>query len=76
MVTNGPFLDVTVNGQGLGRTVVAPDGSISVKIKVQAAPWVDVKRVVVRRGGRDQKLTPETLEYVRKIQANKAKLSQ
>ncbi len=64
VVTNGPFIDVTVNGQGLGRTVVAPDGSISVKIKVQAAPWVDVKRVVVRRGGRDQKLTPDTLETI------------
>jgi hypothetical protein len=48
----------------LGRTVIAPDGSIAVKISVQAAPWVDVKRVVVRRGGRDLKFGPETLETI------------
>ncbi len=64
LVTNGPFVDVTVNGQGLGRTVVAPDGAISVRIKVLAAPWVDVKSVVVRRGGRDQQRTPDTLETI------------
>ncbi|MEN9798462.1 MAG: hypothetical protein RL653_2158 [Pseudomonadota bacterium] len=62
--TNGPFIEVTVNGKGLGETVVAPDGKISVQVKVQAAPWVDVTRVVVRRGGADQFQRPEVLEEI------------
>ena len=63
-VTNGPLVSVSVNGQGLGRTVIAPEGTIEVKLKVQAAPWVDVTRVVVRRGGKDQNRAPATLETI------------
>jgi hypothetical protein len=62
VVTNGPFLDVTVNGQGLGSTVVASDGKIDVHIVIKAAPWVDVRRVTVFRGGRDQVKRPFVLE--------------
>lgn len=62
LVTNGPFVELTINGQGLGRTVVSPDGTIEVSVRVKAVPWVDVKRVVIRRGGRDQKQTPEVLD--------------
>jgi hypothetical protein len=62
VVTNGPILDVTVNGQGIGSTVVAGDGVIDVQIVVRAAPWVDVKRVRVYRGGRDRVRAPEVLE--------------
>jgi hypothetical protein len=64
VVTNGPFLQAWVNGQGVGRTVVAPDGSISVHVKVQAPPWMDVSRVVVRRGGKDQGKSPLVLETI------------
>jgi hypothetical protein len=62
VVTNGPFLEVTVNGQGLGSTVVAGDGKIDVHIVVKAAPWVDVRRVTVFRGGRDQVKRPFVLD--------------
>jgi hypothetical protein len=60
--TNGPFVEVTVNGQGLGSTVVASDGVIELSVVVKAAPWVDVRRVVVRRGGRDQQKRPFVLD--------------
>jgi hypothetical protein len=53
MVTNGPFVEVWVNDQPIGSDVVAPDGNISLRVKIQAASWVDVKRVVVQRGGVD-----------------------
>ena len=63
MVTNGPILEVTVNGQGIGSTVVASDGVVDVHIVVRAAPWMDVKRVTVKRGGKDKRL-PDTLEVI------------
>ncbi|MDP1823152.1 MAG: carboxypeptidase regulatory-like domain-containing protein [Archangium sp.] len=63
VATNGPILDVTVNGQGLGSTVVAADGVIDVHMVIKAAPWIDLKRVTVRRGGRDAKV-PVTLEVI------------
>lgn len=53
VVTNGPFFEVWVNGKPIGSDVVAADGTIDVRVKVQAASWVDVKRVVLLRGGRD-----------------------
>jgi hypothetical protein len=61
-VTNGPFIEVTVNGKGLGEEVVAPDGMIEVMIKVQAVPWVDVRHVVIKRGGKDQFQRPVVLD--------------
>lgn len=63
--TNGPIIETfEVNGLGMGRTVVASDGAIDVKIVVKAAPWIDVKRVVVRRGGKDQGNSPEVLDVI------------
>lgn len=58
IATNGPILDVKVNGQGIGSTVVAGDGVIDVEITVKAAAWMDLKRVTVLRGGKDVR-TPE-----------------
>ena len=51
-----------MNGKGLGEEVVTPDRAIEVELKVRAVPWVDVRRVVVRRGGKDQgqRSAPET----------------
>lgn len=63
-VTNGPIVELTVNGQGPGRTVVQPNGDIDLHLKVSAAPWIDVKRVLVRRGGKDQGKTPLLLDTI------------
>lgn len=62
--TNGPILEVSVNGLGMGRTVIAGDGVIDLKLVVKAAPWVDVSRVVVRRGGKDQVEGPSVLDTI------------
>jgi hypothetical protein len=62
--TNGPFIELWVNGKEMGDTVVAADGKVSVRVRVQAAPWVDVTRVVIRRGGADQFQRPAVLEEI------------
>jgi hypothetical protein len=64
VATNGPIIELAVNGQGLGSTVVASDGVIDLKLTVKAAPWIDVKRVRIYRGGRDRVRTPEVLETI------------
>lgn len=65
VATNGPILEVTVNGQDLGSTVVAGDGEIDVHIVVKAAPWIDLKRVTVRRGNTTGPVRePEVLEVI------------
>jgi hypothetical protein len=61
VVTNGPFIEVTANGAEIGGTAIAPTGHVDVHIKVQAAKWVDVQHIRVRRGGRDA-ITPLTFE--------------
>jgi hypothetical protein len=55
VVTNGPFVTATVNGAEVGGTAVAPDGKIDVHVTVQAASWVDVTHVRIKRGGPDAK---------------------
>ncbi len=71
LVTNGPFIEVKARRAdssdawvGPGHTVVAPDGAVELELTVAAAPWVDVKRVVVRRGGKDMVKFPAVLETI------------
>ncbi len=64
IATNGPMLEVTVNGQGLGSTVVASDGVIDVHIIAKASPWIDLTRVVVRHGVKGRIVTAEVLEVI------------
>lgn len=64
LVTNGPFVEAWVNGHQVGDTVVASDGAIDVHVKVQAASWVDVSKVAIRRGGKDQGLKPFVLDEI------------
>lgn len=61
IVTNGPFVQLTVNGHGPGETTVEPDGDAEVVIEVQAPGWMDLKRVTLLRGGKDA-LKPQVLE--------------
>ena len=52
MITNGPFLEVTTaDGLPIGSTMVA-EGFVDLKIRVQAANWIDVDRVQVLVNGR------------------------
>jgi hypothetical protein len=55
MITNGPFLQVTTgDGLPIGSTVVA-EGYIDLKIRVEAANWMDIDRVQVLVNGRQPK---------------------
>ncbi|MBI1355202.1 MAG: hypothetical protein GC160_12715 [Acidobacteria bacterium] len=52
MITNGPFLTVeTADGRPIGSTIHA-EGFVDLKVKVQAANWIDVDRVQVLVNGR------------------------
>lgn len=63
-VTNGPLIELTVNGQPLGAHVVSADGSAKLHLVVRAAPWVDVTQAVVKRGGPDMLKEPEVLDVL------------
>ena len=55
MITNGPFLEVTTgDGLPIGSTI-ATAGLVSLKIRVQAADWIDIDRVQVMVSGRQPK---------------------
>ncbi|MDR0965889.1 MAG: CehA/McbA family metallohydrolase [Myxococcales bacterium] len=45
MMTNGPLVELTVNGAGTGALASAPGGQVTIQIDVWAAPWIDVARV-------------------------------
>ncbi len=52
MISNGPFLRVTTgDGLPIGSTVIA-EGSIDLRIQVQAPNWMDIDRVQVLVNGR------------------------
>ena len=66
MITNGPFLKVTTgDGMPIGSTVIN-EGSVDLKIQVQAPDWMDIDRVQILVNGRQ----PE--EYNFRRQANAA----
>ncbi len=51
-VSSGPMLFLTVNGSEPGDTVAAPpDGAVTVRVRVQAAPWIPVESVDLYRDG-------------------------
>lgn len=49
--TSGPFVDVSAEGQGSGATVKARDGRVTLRVKTQAASWIDVDRAKVYVNG-------------------------
>ena len=50
LATNGPFIRLLVNGQPPGSFITDRDGVLDILLEVQAAPWVDVRTVVVYNG--------------------------
>jgi hypothetical protein len=47
MVTTGPFIRLAAGGGGPGDLVRAEGGAIGVKVEVDAADWIDVRKVEV-----------------------------
>ncbi len=53
VVTNGPVLDMTINGKiPIGGAVTDTDGEVSVRLVVRAARWVEVDEVELIANGR------------------------
>ena len=47
----GPFVTFTINGVGLGGTVIEPDGIVELDIRVQGADWFEVDRIEIYGNG-------------------------
>ena len=60
VISNGPFLEVYLNGVLPGGEVKAK-GALTMKVRVQCADWIDIDRVQVLVNGRPEK----TLNYTR-----------
>lgn len=50
-VTNGPFLNMTINGNPMGSESSVNDGKVQLKIVVRTADWVDASRYKVMANG-------------------------
>ncbi|MGF1573668.1 MAG: CehA/McbA family metallohydrolase [Sumerlaeia bacterium] len=51
IVTNGPFIEITANGQPMGSLVTDTDGRIDVDISVKAPNWVRIDSINVNLNG-------------------------
>ncbi len=51
-VSNGPFLEVTLQGEPVGSTVRPKEGTVRLHVRVLAARWMDVSWCRVHRDGR------------------------
>ncbi len=51
--STGPFVEVSLNGRGMGETVALAKGaSAKLRVKVQTASWFGVSRIEVYQSGR------------------------
>ncbi|HEY1551187.1 MAG TPA: CehA/McbA family metallohydrolase, partial [Kofleriaceae bacterium] len=50
--TTGPIVDVNIGGIGMGELAPAPGGKATLEIRVRAAPWVSVSRVIIYVAGK------------------------
>ncbi|MGE4618210.1 MAG: CehA/McbA family metallohydrolase [Planctomycetota bacterium] len=69
----GPFVTFTVDDATMGQMVTAKRAAVRLKVKVQAADWIDVDRVLVIVDGDIVETipVPETREVVRLIDSRK-----
>ncbi|MCS7252717.1 MAG: CehA/McbA family metallohydrolase [Armatimonadota bacterium] len=51
IVSMGPFVTMTINGKGIGRLVSLKERRAKLRIRVQAAPWVDVSEIRLVENG-------------------------
>jgi hypothetical protein len=47
LVTNGPFVTVSIGGKGMGQLAPAPRGKVRLDVEVRAAPWVDTRKLEI-----------------------------
>ncbi len=51
IMTNGPFLELFVNGAAVGESTVAANGDVVIDVRVQAPKWIEVDLLVVYANG-------------------------
>ena len=51
LVTNGPFVDVSVDGRPIGAEVRTEASTVQLKVDVQVAPWLDARRGRITANG-------------------------
>lgn len=47
LVTNGPFVRVSVDGRGMGQLAQAKSSKVRLDVEIEAAPWIDVRHFEV-----------------------------
>jgi hypothetical protein len=52
LVTTGPFMNVSIEGKGMGELVTVTSGPVKLNIKVQAPRWMDASRLSVVANGK------------------------
>jgi hypothetical protein len=58
IATTGPFVTAEVAGRGIGQLAPAPGGRATVRVRVQAAPWVPTDRLTIYVDGRVRRRIP------------------
>jgi hypothetical protein len=53
-MSNGPFLEFWVNGEPIGARIDDSDGTVDLKIRVQAPDWVEVNKLTIVVNGLDK----------------------
>ena len=61
LVTNGPFVELFVDGKPIGSDVKTAAATVEVRVNIQAAPWVDVVRGTLYANGRVAQRFPITM---------------
>ena len=50
-MSNGPFLEFWINDQPIGSRIDDSDGTVSLKVKIQAPEWVEVNELIIILNG-------------------------
>ncbi len=51
IITNGPFFNMSINGEPIGSTVVTDSGEVTLDLYAEAASWVGVDRFTIVANG-------------------------
>ncbi len=62
VLTTGPFLEVTANGDALPGADIESNGEVRLNVKIQCTDWIDIDRVQVLVNGRQR----QDLNFTRK----------
>ena len=58
MMTNGPFVEVSVNGMPMGANLRTADGKVEVNIDIQSPPWILPDTGIIWVNGRERDRFP------------------